>query len=176
MSYKAEIESRLTDVDRWPIYVNPDYLDSLSRLANQALEKPDTKNCISAILIYQQLTEEMIKVLLRSCYFLIQVRMLPIEIIFKENKKLMFGQLIKELKATINFPLKNNLITAANIINKNRIEIAHGIVERGEVQNYSSLAQTVKYEYEMFFANCTSSIHWVREHLANHLNDFNENV
>jgi hypothetical protein len=119
MSYEKEIKELLSDSSRWPSYSNPDVLSNLDAMADDALSvgNLDERSCIAAILILQQLTEELIEVLIKMSRFLVQVRMLPLEIRFKESKRKMFGQLVKDLEATMEFPNKSRMIELANSIN-----------------------------------------------------------
>ena len=116
----------------WPWFKNPEAFSELYEIANDSFNLKNLQGYLSAVLIYQQLVEEMTWVLLKDCQFLTKIALWGrAEINFKEQKGVMFGRLIEELKKTIEFEGKHNFIAQCNLLNKIRIEIVHGLVMNG---------------------------------------------
>lgn len=162
MSYEAEILERLSDSSRWPNYQRPDFLAELDQIADDALASLSARDCIASVLIYQQLIEELLRVLLQSLCFLIQASLFPIEITFSESSGKMFGRLVDDIKATVNFPNKNELITIANRVNERRMQVAHGLTKRESLNELESVAVSVRDDFEEFFKLFDKALDWSR--------------
>ena len=72
MSYEEDIKTRVRNSEHWPDFDSPDYLDSLDELAEESLKKNNIERALAAVLIYHQLVEEQMKILLQSAKFFIQ--------------------------------------------------------------------------------------------------------
>lgn len=164
MNYEETIKAKLADSSKWPRYTKADHMAKLDEMADNALSisTMDERSCIASILILQQLTEELIKVLLESCQFLMQVRLLPLELTFKNSNNEMFGRVIKSLKETIDFPYKSELIAEANKINKKRIEVAHGLIHKVSLKGLNNNAMVVRNDFELFFSLYNQAQDWTR--------------
>ena len=83
--------------------------------------KGTTEGCLATILIYHQLVEEMLRLLIRDAQFLIQLGVFPSRMAFREKRKQMFGQLQQELKDLVDFEGKNRFLTKIEQINSIRV-------------------------------------------------------
>lgn len=164
MNYQEQIIAKLADSSKWPSYTKPDHMAKLDEMADDALSIStlDERSCIASILILQQLTEELIKVLLESCQFLMQVKLLPLEITFKNQNNEMFGRVVNSLNETIDFPNKEELVAEANKINKKRIEVAHGLIHKVSLENLTNNAMVVRNDFELFFSLYSHAQNWIR--------------
>ena len=66
MTYLENIVEKIKDPEKWPEFNRPDFLEELNELADKAVAKKTIEGYLAALLIYQQLAEEMIKLLLRD--------------------------------------------------------------------------------------------------------------
>lgn len=164
MGYEEEIRSKLADPSLWPMYSKPEVLAKLDTIADDALSQTniDTTSCIASILILQQITEELLKVLLHMSHFLIQAKLLPLKIQFKVKPKAMFGEIVKQLDQTIAFEDKDQIIELANNINAVRIDVAHKLIEKEEFDDLTSKALLVREYFEVFFTHYNDGIDWMR--------------
>ena len=137
--------------DLWPDYEIPDFLVTLNELADESLKKKSIEGALAAVLIYHQLTEEQLRLLLRSAQFFIQLSVFPAEIIFPEKKRQMFGQVIDELKQTISFSKKDKILELAASLNSHRIELVHKLASRQKTDNIVSQAIEVKNTFNQLF-------------------------
>tara|TARA_Y100000294_G_C8420070_1_gene282418 strand:+ start:115 stop:651 length:537 start_codon:yes stop_codon:yes gene_type:complete len=130
MTYSEDIIKRIKADSMWPKFDRSYFLEELNELADEAVSKKTTEGYLSALLIYQQLAEEMIKLLLRDHQFFVQLPVFPAEINFPNKSKAMFGRVIEDLKNTITLDeSKDEIIELANILNKIRIDIVHGLTK-----------------------------------------------
>ncbi len=162
MNYKIELISTIRDSDTWPSFERPDFLDELDEIANQAFSKNTIEGYLASLLIYHQLSEEMIRLLLKDAQFFIQLSVFPIEIIFPEKKKLMFGQLIEELKSAISFEGKDEFINKCSELNKYRIEIVHKLTKRSSLSDIEINLSTVKRLYDEIYELFDNMHDWFR--------------
>ena len=151
MSYKRDIIKRVRNSDLWPDYESPDFLVTLNKLADESLRKKSIEGALAAVLIYHQLTEEQLRLLLRSAQFFIQLSVFPAEIIIPEKKRQMFGQVIDELKQTISFSKKDKILELAASLNSHRIELVHKLASRQKTDNIVSQAIEVKNTFNQLF-------------------------
>ena len=64
MSYTTDLIERIRDSSKWPDFERPHFLDELADIANQAFSKDTIEGYLASLLIYQQLGEELIRLLL----------------------------------------------------------------------------------------------------------------
>lgn len=151
MSYKKDIINRVRNSDLWPDYGSSDFLVTLNVLADKSLKKKSIEGALAAVLIYHQLTEEQLKLLLRSAQFFIQLSVFPAEIIFTEKKRQMFGQVMDELKQTISFSKKDKILELAASLNNHRIDLVHKLALRQTTDDIVSQAIKVKNTFDQLF-------------------------
>jgi hypothetical protein len=151
MSYKNDLIAKITDSEKWPDFERSDFLATLDGIAERAFSKKTLEGYLAALLIYHQLSEELVKLLIRDAQFLIQVSVFPYEINFPEKKKLMFGQLIDELKSTVEFDFKSDLIEKCVEVNALRITIVHKLTKHTSISAIQKQVIKVKNLYDEIF-------------------------
>jgi hypothetical protein len=157
MNYKEDITERIRNSDHWPDYESSDFLVTLNELADKLLKKNTVEGALAAVLIYHQLTEEQLRLLLRSAQFFIQLSVFPAEIFFLEKKRQMFGQVIDDLKQTISFSQKDKILELATSLNHHRIELVHKLASRQTTDNIVSQAIEVKNIFNQLFGMIDSA-------------------
>ena len=153
MSYEKDIMFRINSSDLWPDFESPDFLDILDELAEESLKKNTVEGALASVLIYHQLSEECLLLLLQSAQFYIQLSIFPAEITFPERKRKMFGQLIDEVKNTMSFTNKAEILELATLLNKHRIDLVHKLASRQTLDDLISQATEVKNIYSKLFTN-----------------------
>ncbi|WP_153811442.1 hypothetical protein [Terrimicrobium sacchariphilum] len=126
----------------WPEEENAAlYLDVLE-LAREMLDTPDQAHSISAILLFQQLVEELLWLLDYSCFYEQVLGIYPSHYEYFEVERLMFGQLIDRIRRRQDFSQKNEILEIAQSINsKCRIPVAHKMIDRGNLAEVVVLAK-----------------------------------
>jgi hypothetical protein len=143
MAYQDDLIRTIKDSNKWPSFDRPDFLIELNVLADDALSKNTIEGCLAALLIYHQICEEMVRLLLDDSHFFIQLSIFPSEITFPKKNKAMFGQNLDELKSTVSFDGKDNFVKKCDELNALRIEIVHKLTRQSTLQGINSqLAKT----------------------------------
>ncbi|HHT9105440.1 MAG TPA: hypothetical protein ACFYD7_06165 [Candidatus Wujingus californicus] len=152
MDYHAKVVQRIKDPEKWPAFDRPDFLDKLNKLADKAVSKKSIEGYLAALLIYQQLAEEMIKLLLKDHEFFIQISVFPAEIKFADKSKVMFGRVIEDLKNTITLDeSKYEIIEIANKLNSIRIEMVHGLTKIPDLRQVRARVNKAKKLFDNLF-------------------------
>lgn len=152
MSYEEDIKHRVRTTDLWPDFESPGFLDNLDKLAEDVLAKNSIEGALASVLIYHQLSEEMLRLLLQSAQFFIQLAIFPAEITFAERKRQMFGQLVEEVRNTMSFAHKDEILDLAASLNKHRIDLVHKLASRLTLDDVVSQATEVKQIYDQLFS------------------------
>ena len=162
MNYAKDLIMTIQDSDRWSYFERPDFLVELDEVANKAFSKDSIEGYLASLLIYHQLCEEMVRLLLRDAQFFIQLSVFPAEILFPEKSKPMFGQLIGELKATISFEGKDEFITKCTELNEHRIDIVHRLTKRSSLVDLKAQISQVKKLYDEIYELFDDIHDWFR--------------
>jgi hypothetical protein len=151
MDYKQNLINKIKNSDTWPDITRPDFLSELNILADEMYNKNTLEGGLASLLIYHQLCEEMVKVLINCSEFYIQLAVFPAEITFKKNSKRMFGQLIDELEKGINFDKKTDFIDKCQAINTIRIKIVHRLTLKSSVYDILLQVREAKKIFDEIF-------------------------
>jgi len=146
------MRKRLRDPEAWPCFDRPEFLARLEKVANRALERRTVEGYLAAILVFHQLTEEMLKLLIRDSQFLVQVALLPWRVAPTIRRKQTFGQLQQELRASVDFPGKARFLSIIDQINAVRIEVVHNLAARNSTGGLRRDSVTAKRVYEKAYA------------------------
>lgn len=152
MSYEDDIKHRVRTTELWPDFESSGFLDTLDELAEESLAKNTIEGALASVLIYHQLSEEMLRLLLQSAQFFIQLAIFPAEISFPERKRQMFGHLIKEVRNTMSFTHKDEILELAASLNRHRIDLVHKLASRLTLDDVVSQATAVKEIYNQLFS------------------------
>ncbi|VBB41152.1 hypothetical protein TRIP_E70019 [uncultured Spirochaetota bacterium] len=140
--------SILLDESKWPYLNNPDLISKLELVAITSFHKNTEDAYIASILIFQQIIEEMIRVLIMDSEFVLATQLVSrFSYKIHPTKARMFGEYIEELKQGVEFCEKNEIIEKAQIVNKKRIEIAHKIVNIQSIEELYIMATDAKEDY-----------------------------
>jgi hypothetical protein len=86
MSYERELIITVRDSDKWPSFERGDFLDELDTIANEALSKNTVEGYPASLLIFHQLREEMVRLLLKDAQFFIQLSVFPAKFVIPEGR------------------------------------------------------------------------------------------
>jgi hypothetical protein len=115
--------------------------------------KDSTEGYLASLLIYQQLTEEILKLLVRYSNLLIQCSVFPQEIKFKDPNGLMFGQVIGLLEGGLSDEETKKLIKVCKDFGQLRNRIAHRITLKTDVADIRRQARQAKKYYDTIYAS-----------------------
>ena len=152
MSYLKNIIQKLSDNEQWPHFEKGDFLDDLNELADKSFANNSTEGYLSALLIYHQICEEMIKLLIESSTFLIQLSIFPQQYKNRHLKDKMFGQLINELNYSIIDNETILFISKCQELNKIRINMVHKITLTNSINEISIQSQKAQNIFNEIFS------------------------
>lgn len=148
------------DREKWPEFDRPDFLEELNGIADEAIESDTVHGYLAALLIYHQLTEEMIRLLLECSEFFVQLSIAPAEIHFPIPEKAMFGRLLEAAKSSIDFENRDRLIILAQAINKDRIDLVHGLTRQASLAKVKEKVLQTQEKFDEFFSMFNGSRDW----------------
>jgi hypothetical protein len=160
MPYLNSLVARIKNRDRWPDFDRPYFLDELNAIADEAYDSNTVHGYLAALLVYHQLTEEMLRLLLEYSEFFVQLELAPIEIHFSIPDKVMFGRLLDAAKSSMEFENKKELLSLAQSINRGRIDLVHGLTKQENPEAINLKARLVKAQFEEFYAKFVEAQDW----------------
>lgn len=159
-SYIESLVQRIRDRDEWPDFDRPYFLDELNGLADDAFATKTLHGYLAALLIYHQLTEEMLRLLLQYSEFFVQLELAPIEIHFPVPEKAMFGRVLDAMRAAMEFENKSELVSLAQEINKERIDLVHSLTKQESVEAIAHKVGKAKARFEAFYSKFVDTQDW----------------
>lgn len=160
LSYDKEFFQKLLYSENWPSIANPEFLNELNNVADKAFKKGTVEGYMASLLIYHQITEEMIKALLEFSHFFIQCNIYPTEMNFKLEEKKMYGYYLNKLEETIIFPRKNEFIMKCKKLNSVRIDIVHEITKKKSIDEIKGKMEESKKIFDEIYQHYVESNDW----------------
>jgi len=116
---------------------------------------------IASLLIYHQLTEEILALLFRFCDLVVRGSLYPIQLNEPKPKKHRdFAKNLEMLKASIEFKDKSKLVSAAKQLNQKRNRIAHRLVTEFKEFDIGEELNEVNELFEKIFGYQTEGLNW----------------
>lgn len=140
LSFEEQIARRM-----WPQETRGGFYLDVLELADEAAVAGDQPHAIAAILLYQQLVEEMLHLIDYWCYFELAIAVYPTRYEYCASERLMFGQLLDRIRQNQDFPGKASLLQNAQQLNSEcRIPAAHKLLRRGTLPRIETIGLTSK--------------------------------
>ncbi len=151
MSYQTDLLKRMETAD-WPNFDRADFLAELEIMAGIMFERKSTEGYLASLLIYQQLIEEMLKLLVKYSNFVVQCSVFPQEINFPERRNgMMLGQVIGLLESGLMDDNIRNLIKVSRNFADLRNRLVHRItLKTSELDIRKQARQGKKYHDQIF--------------------------
>jgi hypothetical protein len=163
LRYRGKLRARIRDPHLWPGAEKASHLNELTRAATRAYRRRTVDGALAAILIYHQLTDEMVRVLLADTRFFIQLSVFPQEINFSaEDGRLTFGRRLGNLAESLDFPMKTRFLKLAAEMNTIRNAVAHGLTKRGHLVGLSREARRAQNLFVRLFDLYDDADDWFR--------------
>ena len=157
-----DLKYRILDSDLWPDFNNADFLVELDDLANEAISKKSIEGYLAALLIYHQLSEEMIRLLIEDSKFFIELSIYPAEMKFPKKNKSMFGNALAELREGIEFPDKDKFINKCSELNQFRNQIVHKLTKQTALTDVKCELNKISKIYTEIYETFEDSHDWYR--------------
>lgn len=136
------------DENDWPKFDRNDFLDELDKIANKMHGEKTVTGYLASFLIYQQLCEEMVRLLIECSNLFIQCTVFPREFKPKKLKKKTFGQLIFEMENGVCDEQTKELIRQCKQFNDLRTRIVHRITMKPSVKDIEKQTKSAKRIYD----------------------------
>jgi len=150
--HDRKLLSRLADSDAWPGFANPEFAERLERVAIRSLSRRTTDADVTAIIIFHQLAEQMLRVLIEDNRFFIALSVLPASIAFREQSRQTFGQVLQALRDGVEFPRKEHLLALAGDLNGIRNGVAHKLLQKGSLNGLRADAKRSHRLFDRMFS------------------------
>jgi len=150
-NYERSLRARLRNPSHWPDFTSAEFLQRLESAAIRALRKRSVEGPLAAILIYHQLVEEILRLLVQDSRFLTQAALRPWRIEFPSRTRQMFGQLQQDLQHAVAFQQKSRLLALSERLNRIRIDVVHRLTQRGSLAGLTRDARRARRLYERIF-------------------------
>jgi hypothetical protein len=151
MSYQTNLLKRMETAD-WPSFDRADFLAELDIMAGIMFERHTTEGYLASLLIYQQLIEEMLKLLVKYSNVVVQCSVFPQEINFPERRNgLMLGQVISQLESGLMDDNIKNLIKVSRSFAELRNRLVHRITAKTDEMDIKRQARQGKKYHDQIF-------------------------
>jgi len=150
--YETSILKKVNNPGGHLTFDDAGYLRGLTWEAEAALTHQNIAGCISATIIYQQVTEQLLINLLGLSEFIVQLSVYPSEIQLKPKSEITFGQLIEEFnRLSIDYPRKSELVGGCKKFNEVRRFIAHKLSTENDENQIITRTLEVQSMYDGIF-------------------------
>lgn len=160
-----EFEEIVLNENRWPWFAEAVHLSKLTEIAADSYHKQTIEGYLAAILIYHQVAEEMVKLLLETNQFYIKAKLHPVEFKSKKITGVMFGRLSEELRGTVDFKYKEGLIQILGQFNTLRISIVHALTNPETMSKIEEKADEAQHLFSRIIWYFEFAIDWYRGEL-----------
>ena len=152
MNYKQELYEKIKDPEKWPCFSRPNFLDELNHFADNAFLKNTTEGYLAALLVYHQICEEMIKLLVECSDLYIQCAVFPSEIKRVRRDKMVFGQLLIELKNGLMDAETEKFMQYCKSLNELRIRMVHKLTLKESLNDVRKQTKQAKKLFDKAFS------------------------
>jgi hypothetical protein len=151
MSYQTDLLKKM-ETAGWPNFDRADFLAELDIIAGIMFERHTTEGYLASLLIYQQLIEEMLKLLVKYSNVVVQCSVFPQEINFPERRNgLMLGQVISQLESGLMDDNIKNLIKVSRSFAELRNRLVHRITAKTDEADIKRQARQGKKYHDQIF-------------------------
>ena len=137
-NYHKKLVATLSDSGSWPDFSRVDFIESLDSAASEAFGKQTLEGYLAAFLIYQQISEDMVRNVINLGRLYNQAAVFPLEINYKplDGSKMTFGALLKELQV---IPHQGSeLSDLCGRLNTLRVQLVHKITLKENLDEIES--------------------------------------
>ena len=173
MKTRREFLKILKSYDTWKDFGRPNYLEELNNFADASFDKGTVEGHLAALLIYHQLCEELLRVLIDKSHFLLQCSVFPQRM---EDRKLsnrtMFGELLKEYERCLQLDESPVMLKKCKQLNQIRVDMVHKITRKSSVASISNQTRHCK----KLFDEIWELFDTIHDNLRDGIGDYRKNV
>lgn len=155
--YLAKVLKNPTEYLWFPESWSHSYLDGMAR---DFIERGSPEEYFVAVLIFHQLVEELLRLLIRYSNLVIKASIYPIKVELSNGEDKTLGGLIKLHRYSVQYKNKSKIIRSANRLNDLRQRVAHKIIELPSEISIIEETQECEELFEDVFENWKSALKW----------------
>lgn len=162
--YDEQLFEIFAHENQWLTFESKELIIGLIKRADKQFETNTVEGILSSVLIYQQVLEEFLRVLLQLSNLYIQGEIWPNRINLAVKAKMMFGELLKEHKRTIHFDSKENLLKSCEDFSVVRNKFVHKLLKFGSHEEMLNEAIGIKHLFHQAFEHYLSGrafLEWI---------------
>lgn len=160
MKYEEELARKLINPDGYLWFEDSSSFSYLEGIAIDAYAKKTTEGFFTAAIIYHQLTEHILTLLIRYSDLIIQANVFPVKMDLHLRYDDSFGKLLIRHKNTVDFKNKSKILKRADEINNNRIKLVHEIHKLVNEDNINPLATSIRDNFNNLFSEWKEAMYW----------------
>ena len=161
MKYEEELAKHLRNPDGYLWFSDSWPHSYLNGIAEDAFDKNSPEGYLTSLIIYHQLTEEILKVLLCYSNLVMKAALYPVKIELPAGDDASLGGLLQIHKTTVVFDKKSKIIEQADKLNRLRNELSHRIIRHSSETAIVMKAKNSKEIFENIFKNWRMSMKWL---------------
>jgi len=142
---------KLNDSEKWPEIFRPDFIAELNDFADSSYSKNTIEGYLASLLIYHQITENMVLSLIQISNFYLRCCLNEFETTEVDTDKKMFGQLIEVLKKGPRIYKTDDFINMCNELNGLRIKIVHRITLKKDMDQIIAVCKSAKEKFDKIY-------------------------
>ncbi|MDP3049102.1 MAG: hypothetical protein Q8N12_06705 [Thermodesulfovibrionales bacterium] len=160
MKYEEELAKHLKNPDGYLWFSESWPHSYLNGIAEDAFNKNSPEGYLTSLIIYHQLTEEILRLLLLYSNLVMKAALYPVKIDLPAVNESSLGELLQIHRATVVFDKKSKIIEQADKLNRLRNELSHGIIKYPSGTAIIEKAENSKEIFENIFENWGMSMKW----------------
>lgn len=162
-----KLEDRIQNRQLWPWFDRPAYLNELNELADDMTERNSIEGYLGATLVYHQLAEEIVKMILEYNDFFLRACIHPAELPDRKSvDRKMFGGLVDELTQAVEFEGKSGMIQLLKTLNKFRITLVHNLTASDSLDSVRDQVTEISHLFRRIYEYFYNAIQWYGDRLA----------
>lgn len=139
--YHKALLSVISNSTKWPAFARPDFINTLDTAGHDAFQKQTLEGYLAAFLIFQQISEDMVKNIIKLGRLYNQATVFPLEIEYESIDKMTFGVLLKELRLVPHYERGSALADLCGELNVLRIQLVHKITLKESLKEIKEKCQ-----------------------------------
>jgi len=160
MNYEEKLVRSVRNPDGYLWFEDSSTLSYLNGIADDSYHKGTTEGYFTAAIIYHQLTEKILSILIAYSDLIIQAKIYPDKLDTSYVDLDSFGKLLKRHATTVVFSKKSRILKNAVEINDCRVHLVHKIRELRHEENIDLLSKRIRENFEAIFSDWKDAMKW----------------
>jgi len=165
MDYEEKLVRSVKNPDGYLWWNDSSPLSYLHGIADDSYLKGTTEGFFTAAIIYHQLTEKILFLLIKYSDLFVQAKIYPKKTDTSYKDLDSFGKLVKRHATTVVFSKKSRIIKNAVELNVLRVQLVHTMPELITEDNINSVSRQIHDNFESIFQDWKDAMKWFYDQL-----------